>query len=81
MSAKYEYTITGITNKGVPIIANCVSKDIFEVLYTFKENGIYIHTIPSRKQVHADAEMGIKSVSLDIQRVGSDGQYFDRIIE
>lgn len=63
MSARYKYDITGSAN-GKPVVASCVAKDTFAALQMFKDVGIYVHTIPSRKQVHADTEIGIKSAKV-----------------
>lgn len=60
---KNRYVITGITRcGGKEIEASCIAYDIISAIEMFKEKDIIVYTVPSRKQVSAEAEVGIEKI-------------------
>ena len=60
---KNRYIVTGITRcGGKEIEASCIAYDITSAIEMFKEKDIIVHTVPSRKQVNAETEIGIERV-------------------
>lgn len=61
---KNRYEVTGICQEdGKEFYGKCVSTDIVSAIQLFRDAKFSPHTVQSRKQVSADTEIGIESIS------------------